>query len=636
MANGDDGQKSSWTSWFAPGDTRRAQNEAQQQSPSIEARRPTASPTADSQSSPYGEHDDMRMPASSPFIAFKHFIDDHLAAVAEFPINLHDLLQKARDDRLAVAVRKAAFYKHWTGSDAETNTKRRQSEGLSIEAAHDAAYMLLAASATKNRHVPPEKIEALYADEKARWDYQQEKGFLSIPWFKNDPYSPISLELDPLLSKYDTKWRHAFEDLLEATLEKPMTSEERFGQRDAYAHPVSTWRGPGLDWMLSLQCRGILPPQLPSWYRPGRSYETAELAKVVDCCVRRIDLHDLGWVQHYGLHHINVDLQHLVREVATPFPRDVEQAGSTELDVYEQLNELANAGRQGDASRKVEQVNQAQPGIAQNQSHTTGGGCSDELGRAVVEIARQETEHTTDEYLDKNNFDFEAFLAAGDRTEPSHIDKEKQMENDERTRETMRQLLELIDGHESDHSNLISQLFDVFADPRQTDQAELLFEEERSKRANPGLQDYQAHLEFLEERERKRILAAMAEQRSRARPEEDDDNDDDNGEEAEVPLQMPSHLPAAQAELQQRPRVLSTMTKTQTTRLPDGSVKTEVVLKRRFADGREETQTSTQTSFDGSTSAGAGAGGGGADEEDDEYAMVRQQQNKDGKSWFWS
>lgn len=634
MANGDDGQKSSWTSWFAPGDTRRAQNEAQQQRPGIEARRPTASPTADSQSSPYGEHDDMRMPASSPFIAFKHFIDDHLAAVAEFPINLHDLLQKARDDRLAAAARKAAFYKHWTGSDAETNTKRRQSEGLSIEAAHDAAYMLLAVSATKNRHVPPEKIEALYADEKARWDYQKEKGFLSIPWFKNDPYSPISLELDPLLSKYDTKWRHAFEDLLEATLEKPMASEERFGQRDAYAHPVSTWRGPGLDWMLSLHCRGILPPQLPSWYRPGRSYKPGELAMVVDCCIKGRDRHDLGWV-HYGLHHINVDFQHLVREVATPFPLDVEQAGSTELDVYEQLNELANAGRQGDASWKVDQVNQARPGIAQNQSHTIGGGCPDELGRAVGEMAGQEAEHTNDEDLDKNNFDFEAFLAAGDRPEPPQIDEEEQIEKDEHTREITRQLLKLIHGGDVDRSvdrsALISQFFHAFDDPMQRSQILQLFQEDKFERENPRLQDYQAQLEFLEEQERKRILVATAGQRSFARSEGEED-DDEEEEEAEVPPRTPSTFPAAQAELQQRPRVLSTMTKTQTTRLPDGSVKTEVVLKRRFADGREETQTSTQTSFDGSAHAGVG----GADEDDDEYAMVRQQQNKDGKSWFWS
>ena len=36
--------------------------------------------------------------------------------------------------------------------------------------------------------------------------------------------------------------------------------------------------------------------------------------------------------------------------------------------------------------------------------------------------------------------------------------------------------------------------------------------------------------------------------------------------------------------------VLSSLTTTQTTRLPDGTVTTKVVLKQRFADGREETE----------------------------------------------
>lgn len=70
-----------------------------------------------------------------------------------------------------------------------------------------------------------------------------------------------------------------------------------------------------------------------------------------------------------------------------------------------------------------------------------------------------------------------------------------------------------------------------------------------------------------------------------------------------------------------RPQVLSTLTTTQTTRLPDGSVKTTVVLKRRFADGGEETQESTQTSFEEPAAAGG---------------AVRQEPSKERKSWFWS
>jgi hypothetical protein len=62
-------------------------------------------------------------------------------------------------------------------------------------------------------------------------------------------------------------------------------------------------------------------------------------------------------------------------------------------------------------------------------------------------------------------------------------------------------------------------------------------------------------------------------------------------------LQNPQNVAPAQADTN-RPQVLSTLTTTETTRLPDGSVKTTVVLKRRFAGGLEETQESTQTSFE--------------------------------------
>jgi hypothetical protein len=65
----------------------------------------------------------------------------------------------------------------------------------------------------------------------------------------------------------------------------------------------------------------------------------------------------------------------------------------------------------------------------------------------------------------------------------------------------------------------------------------------------------------------------------------------------ESSLAHPQKVAPAQADTN-RPQVLSTLTTTETTRLPDGSVKTTVVLKRRFAGGLEETQESTQTSFE--------------------------------------
>lgn len=82
----------------------------------------------------------------------------------------------------------------------------------------------------------------------------------------------------------------------------------------------------------------------------------------------------------------------------------------------------------------------------------------------------------------------------------------------------------------------------------------------------------------------------------------------------------PPQIPAQPQADTNRPQVLSTLTTTETTRLPDGSVKTTVVLKRRFANGLEERQESTQTSF----------------EEPQSIAPAPVGQEPSKKGWFWS
>jgi hypothetical protein len=84
-------------------------------------------------------------------------------------------------------------------------------------------------------------------------------------------------------------------------------------------------------------------------------------------------------------------------------------------------------------------------------------------------------------------------------------------------------------------------------------------------------------------------------------------------------LAHPQKPASAQADTS-RPQVLSTLTTTETTRLPDGSVKTTVVLKRRFADGLEERQESTQTSFEEPQPIAPNSGG----------------KEPSRKGWFWS
>lgn len=77
-------------------------------------------------------------------------------------------------------------------------------------------------------------------------------------------------------------------------------------------------------------------------------------------------------------------------------------------------------------------------------------------------------------------------------------------------------------------------------------------------------------------------------------------------------------------EAMKRPDVLSALTTTQTTRLPDGTVTTKVVLKKRFSDGREESSESVHTHHEGVEA---------------ELRKERQQEEAESqkvKGWFWS
>lgn len=87
----------------------------------------------------------------------------------------------------------------------------------------------------------------------------------------------------------------------------------------------------------------------------------------------------------------------------------------------------------------------------------------------------------------------------------------------------------------------------------------------------------------------------------------------------------------------QRPSILATLTTTERTVAPDGTVTTKVVLKKRFADGREESSETVHTQ----------RGGQDTDYQDPRTAMqeaaknarAQQGENKDSKrnnGWFWS
>jgi len=403
MANDDEDRKASWSSWFAPGDTRQTPNQDNDVKPS-----PPAVSSFQAQETPQSE--------TNPLIFFKHFVDDAFSAVTNFHKNVSDV-QEALEDEHDKA------YKRWTGADnthlliqiqgawAKCTKAHVGVMGRPSNEARATARMLLLESARRNSHVDPSKITALFEDPEG--DYPQ---WLGVEWFKSSPDSPVNLEADPALAKYDTKWRHAFEDLLEAALDKPMTSREKSGYRGSIG-PTSTWRGPGLDWMLSLQCRGILPPQLPTMYSNATAASELFAREGLSNTM-------LGrWCQQHSPAsepelwervRIKSEYTELLEAIETPAPEDttwvydkLEALGlpfkpvntsmgecpdglgravsgaiksshepDTELDIYEQMYNdwLQDSEHQSDES----------------EHSVTGARCPDELGRAVGDAARQE------------------------------------------------------------------------------------------------------------------------------------------------------------------------------------------------------------------------------------------------------
>ncbi|KAJ5647239.1 hypothetical protein N7490_003611 [Penicillium lividum] len=92
-----------------------------------------------------------------------------------------------------------------------------------------------------------------------------------------------------------------------------------------------------------------------------------------------------------------------------------------------------------------------------------------------------------------------------------------------------------------------------------------------------------------------------------------------------VPSTLPPATETKQEELVERaiPRVISTMTRTERIRLPDGSVETKKVQTKRFEDGREETESFVETSRPRLEAGEAG----------EEKSTEQSTQSKNG--WFW-
>ncbi|KAK5110162.1 hypothetical protein LTR85_001544 [Meristemomyces frigidus] len=560
-------------------------------------------------------HDSIRREASSTstppgnsdrniFVTFKDFVDTNLHSLTEsfksLPSNIAELKAKMQEEREARKQEELAVWRRWTGLDESPDHVQMTSDRASAEQREEAAsatLMLLREAKERNAHVSPEKIEALYRDSTPPGSldifaapmlspggacyYQPDSGYnapstaiwragtpshrwLSIDWFKRSPYSPISLEEHPNLADYGSDWwRAAFEDLVNATLDKPMASREQYGQRPNGC-PQSTNTGPGLDWMLSLQCRGILPPQLPSLY--NTRWPSASRHRPLDLDEVEQHLHDFTCARRppgrFCAGTIAADIQALADEIATPAPQ--QDADYRELRQPETEQDLYDVHSLEHWRRQLEMLEQ------ENAERLRQAGCEH------VEMERQTTEQKDwQQRLRVQNEILDALFYRDGDSALEYVDEWRRVHGG--VRELMRGLEDALSNGKIPTDD-IREIAEGWADDTEWRESGL-----------------------------SRLLSACKDKAERREQEcealglsDGDDEEVDPTDSIFQPVKPAEHAPASKpANAQptqphdvQSPRidVLSSLTTSHTTRLPDGTVTTKVVLKQRFADGREETE----------------------------------------------
>jgi len=240
--------------------------------------------------------------------------------------------------------------------------------------ARDAARVLILQARDANLGIDPSKILSLYRDQHVGLldDFRHDSPWLSVDWFKNSPYSPIQIEQHHHAHQHGSMWRAAFEDLLSAELGKEQRAHEAWTGRLNNQRLYSSWAQAGMDWMLGLQCRGVLPPQLPQLYRLRSSGNDRMDRHMMDTIFRDLvqgkpNMWDGAPVMH--------DFERLAQEIAT-FDQDEIKAQSsepeTEADLYEAFLGKADHNQPKAApatasvkAKKTEPVvQQAQPDIS--------------------------------------------------------------------------------------------------------------------------------------------------------------------------------------------------------------------------------------------------------------------------------
>lgn len=675
---------------------------------------------------PHDAFDDIRkqldrddVPRTNPFERFKGFVDSNFALLSDgfkrFPSNIRELKQRMQEEREARRAEELDVWRRWTGSEDSPDHIRMQVDRASKGEKEDvkaATFMLLRESFERNKHVPAQKILELYRDDEwgfgsldqfatpmlsfggacyykpetvenlpstARWGWPAAtQKWLSIEWFKRSPYSPIRLEAHPNLEPKGEKWRAAFEDLLLVSLDKTMQTTEKIGQRIPRGKPQSTYHGPGLDWMLSLQCRGILPPQLPSlyqhyrhetgrqWFKPAHTRVLPDLDAITSqrshCKYPRAEADIAALMDEVGIQ-AQPDTDGFSQLTPAMIPQSAWRVPDTEAELYEQMEPQLPA----ECATPLLNTQQEDDFIALNES----------MGQI---LKNRDFNYALDRI-----FDYEKRHGKEDALLNTVLASMSEDEIDN--------AFEHLTRYDNDIEHL--RRFGECVDRRERREQEF----QQAKELWPGMEDLRAsglppekvglhlylrELEVLEEQNKRRIRTANALAKAEKLGYDFKGWDWDNLpiEELEAELERESAstesrrktvlakaarlgydfngwgydgLPVqeledellrmeqyakrdGQAQQQQvvrdvdaevkRPDVLSQLTTTETVRMPDGTVTTKVVLKRRFADGREETKETVHTSNEALEAQAA--------EEKARVEAERKREGGKGKGWFWT
>ncbi|GAB7360550.1 hypothetical protein MBLNU230_g0435t1 [Neophaeotheca triangularis] len=471
---------------------------------------------------------------ANPFVAFRHFIDSNLHALADsfksLPSNVADIRNASRERERD----KFEELRRWTGDDtgleppawATFSAKEREHGLMTL------GILMGQSMSDKNVGVTREAVAALWQDAEtnslpfARVDAyatpslspggacyyvrenednlpstancaQTEREFrwLSPTWFRRSPYSPVALNTTQ--SATGINYRAALEDLLSASLDKPLQPlrTSPIGTRWPSSVSQPAWEAPGVDWMLSLYCRKILP-----W--PADA-EGNVLQQVFS------ELRDAVMVKSEP------------KPFACPFHRAT-----------------------GDTPEHPERWQQEREALGLAEEAPSNDDDDDEFNPLDVEL-------------------------------------------------TLEEWAVMLEG-------MKNMFRDTDEGPDEAAVAKIVADLKGHTQAPPNI------AEGVEERDEQPYEPGQREETAR-----------------------PSLSTSRQEELstskQTKPAVLSALTTTQTTRLPDGTVTTKVVLKQRFADGREETEEKMHTYLEDEQSA-----------DDGRVAQCEKVEEKPRKGgWFW-